>query len=344
MEDDKNKLQERKAEIEERIAVLESESTQHRKQQQNTKIKAEKLEEMSEESKCNEEISALKEELSHIDYALASFKRFNRERCLENIDFLLAQKDVKLGALETESGNHPGYLSRMKSGKSSSDPSIEFLMTASEQLEVPLDMLVSSRLSEMSATEKFILDFLKKVVADTQEDKIDWVRETVAELEKLEVENDMQGYLSVSHPIFEVQEDRTEDEYHCYPVYNSLFYRNCGVKVCNNCYHSKLVPTDQWLYIMECSKGDERLVWKNDRFFEFYIVSYDRYGNATTKKVCNTLEVSSPVCATINTLVKSIITSMSRVHIEDDVKDAIDSYMKGIAPVSDDDNDALPFN
>lgn len=97
---------------------------------------------MSEESKCNEEISALKEELSHIEYTLASFKRFNRERCLENIDFLLAQKDVKLGALETESGNHPGYLSRMKSGKSSSDPSIEFLMTASSEIECILTIAV----------------------------------------------------------------------------------------------------------------------------------------------------------------------------------------------------------
>lgn len=282
---------------------------------------------------------------SHIEYTLASFKRFNRERCLENIDFLLAQKDVKLGALETESGNHPGYLSRMKSGKSSSDPSIEFLMTASEQLEVPLDMLVSSRLSEMSATEKFILDFFKKVIMDTQEDKIDWVRETVAELEKLEVVDDGQGYPSVNHPIFTVQEERTEDNYFCYPVYNSLFYRNCGVKVCNNCYHTKLTPTDQLLYIMECSKGDERLIWKSNRFFEFYIVSYDKCGNATTKKVCNTLEVSSPVCATINSLIKSIITSMSRVHIEEDVRNAIDSYMNGKATASDDNDDfALPFN
>lgn len=345
MEDNKIKLQERKAEIDERISVLESEAAQHRKQQQGTKIKVEKLNEMSEESKCNEEISALKEELSHIEYTLASFKRFNRERCLENIDFLLAQKDVKLGALETESGNHPGYLSRMKSGKSSSDPSIEFLMTASEQLEVPLDMLVSSRLSEMSATEKFILDFFKKVIMDTQEDKIDWVRETVAELEKLEVVDDGQGYPSVNHPIFTVQEERTEDNYFCYPVYNSLFYRNCGVKVCNNCYHTKLTPTDQLLYIMECSKGDERLIWKSNRFFEFYIVSYDKCGNATTKKVCNTLEVSSPVCATINSLIKSIITSMSRVHIEEDVRNAIDSYMNGKATASDDNDDfALPFN
>ena len=62
----------------------------------------------------------------------------------------------------------------MKIKKSSSDPSMEFLMTASEQLEVPLNMLVSSRLSEMSATEKFIMIFLKGYIMDTQEDKIDW--------------------------------------------------------------------------------------------------------------------------------------------------------------------------
>ena len=49
----------------------------------------------------------------------------------------------------------------MKSGKSTSDPSIEFLMIASEQLEVPLDMLVSSKVSELTPTEEFILNFLK---------------------------------------------------------------------------------------------------------------------------------------------------------------------------------------
>ena len=135
------------------------------------------------------------------------------------------------------------------------------------------------------------------------------------------------------------------------PIYNdaviklSIIVVNCGVKVCNNCYHTKLTPTDQLLYIMECSKGDERLIWKSNRFFEFYIVSYDKCGNATTKKVCNTLEVSSPVCATINSLIKSIITSMSRVHIEEDVRNAIDSYMNGKATASDDNDDfALPFN
>ena len=54
MEDNKIKLQERKAEIEERISVLESEAAQHRKQQQGTKIKVEKL------MKCPRKVSVMK--------------------------------------------------------------------------------------------------------------------------------------------------------------------------------------------------------------------------------------------------------------------------------------------
>lgn len=81
-----------------------------------------------------------------------------------------------------------------------------------------------------------LISLVEQVLEDgiitDEEDKIDWVRETVAELEKLEVVDDGQGYPSVNHPIFTVQEERTEDNYFCYPVYNSLFYRNCGVKVC----------------------------------------------------------------------------------------------------------------
>jgi hypothetical protein len=54
------------------------------------------------------------------------------------------------------------------------------------------------------------------------------------------------------------------------------------------------------------------------------------------------LDVSSPIQATINSLIKLIIVSLSHVHIEDTVKNAIDEYMKGIAPTPDD--DTLPFN
>jgi transcriptional regulator with XRE-family HTH domain len=342
MENNRVELQTRKNEIERRIASLESEIGNCQLQQQHSKLKAEKITLLSQESECHDELTKLKQELANLDFELSKLKRFRRDICLENIDYLLAQKGIKLGALETDSGNRPGYLSRMKSGKSTSDPSIEFLMTASEELEVPLDMLVSSKVSELTPTEEFILNFLKKVMQDTKEDKLEWNRESVAELQKLEVCMDNQGYPSVSHPLYSVHEEKIEDNYNEYPVYESLFFKDCGVKPCNNCYHARLVPTDQWLYIMECQKGDERIAWKEDYFFEFYLVSFDRFGETTTKKVCNTLDVSSPIQATINSLIKLIIVSLSHVHIEDTVKNAIDEYMKGIAPTPDD--DTLPFN
>lgn len=330
-------LQTRKNEIERLIDSLKAEIGNCQIQQQSTKIKAEKITYISKESECQEEITKLKQELADLNFELSKLKRFNRKVCLENIDYLLAQKDIKLGALETDSGNRPGYLSRMKSGKSTSDPSIEFLMTASEKLEVPLDMLVSSKVSELTPTEEFILNFLKKVIHDTKEDKLTWERESVAELENLEIYTNNQGYSEVSHPLYSVHEERTEDNYSEYPVYESLFFKSCGVKPCNNCYHARLVPTDQWLYIMEC----EKIACREERFFEFYLVSYDRFGNAITKKICNTLDVSSPIRATINSLIKLIVVSLSHVHIEDTVKDAIDAYMKGIASLLDD--DTLPF-
>lgn len=329
-------LQTRKNEIERQIASLESEISNCQLQQQDAKLKAEKILFISKESKCQEEITKLKQELAELDFELSRLKRFKRDICLENIDYLLAQKDIKLGTLETDSGNRPGYLSRMKSGKCTSDPSIEFLMTASDQLDVPLDMLVSSKVSELTPTEEFILNFLKRVIQDTEGDKLTWERESVAELDKLEIYTDNQGYSSVLHPLYSVQEERTDDNYYQYPAYESLFFKRCGVKPCNNCYRARLIPTDQWLYIMECKKGDERIAWREDRFFEFYLVSFDSFGNATTKKVCNTLDVSSPIRATISSLIKLIIVSLSHVHIEDTVKDAIDAYMKGIAPLQDD--------
>jgi hypothetical protein len=72
------------------------------------------------------------------------------------------------------------------------------------------------------------------------------------------------------------------------------------------------------------------------------LVSYVGFGDTITKKLCNTLNVSSPIRATINSLIKQIIVSLSHIHIEDMVKEAIDAYMNGIAPCPDD--DALPFN
>lgn len=344
--DRKQELQNRILELDKEVASIKEAIATLDLQIENAKLKADEINLKSEREVYHKELAEKKLELERVESQFTALKRFNRERCLNNVDMLLAQKNKKLGELETNSGNRPGYLSRMKSGKSNSDPSIEFLMTASDELEVPLDLLVASDLTDLTTTEKYMLEFMQRLVSDTNDDELEWTRETLSELEKIEVTHNIFGDLEVAHPLYEIVEERTDAGRIKFAVYNSLFFKDCGVKPCGNGYHTSLAPNNQWIYIMECTKGDDRLNWRKKQFFEIYMVQYDAYGDVIAKKICNTLEASSPLVATIDSLIKAIIVSISHVHIDDSVRSAIDAYMNRdkFGDRESDEELELPFN
>lgn len=321
--------------IEDRIHFLETGIKELTFEIDNSTVKAMAIEKQAEIDSYNDELLSLKQELVCAKEELSQTKRFKREICLKNVDYLLAQQNKKLGELEEESGNYPGYLSRMKSGKSNSDPSIEFLMTAAEELNVPLELLVSSDLTEMTSTEEFIMKFLNKVIDNTKKDELRWTRETITELNKLEIERDMDGYEVVPHPLYTIGESGEGVDYYEFPLYNSLFFHNCGVTPCENGYNAILSGTDNTIYIMECGKGDESLTWSRDRFYELYLVNSDMYGNYRVKKLCNTIEARDTIVETVNSLVKNIISSLNRIHIDGDVKEILSAYIDGISMPND---------
>lgn len=341
--DKRKELQNQVYELEEEISSIEEAIATLDLQIESAKLQAEKINLKHEKDIHYQELEEKKMELERLRSQLMACKRFNRERCLSNVDMLLTNKNKKLGELEINSGNRPGYLSRMKSGKSNSDPSIEFLMTASDELEVPLDLLVDSNLADLTSTEKFMLEFMRQLISDTNNDKLEWIRETLSEFEKVEIIHDMNGYVEVSHPLYAISGKGTDSEYFECPVYNSLYFKDCGVRPCGNGYHTTLVPNDQKIYIMDCAGGDDSDSLRGKRFFEIYMVEYDSYGNASTKKICNTLEANSPLVATINSLIKTIIVSVSHVHIDNSVRNAIEAYMNG-QKTRDNSNEELPFN
>lgn len=255
-------------------------------------------------------------------------KRFDRETFFRNLDYLLPKLGKKLGELESSSGNSPGYLSRMKSGKVASDPSIEFIMAASEELQVPMDLLVSADLSNISGTEKFVMEFLHRLISDTQADRIAWERETAAELNGMEVDYDYAGDPYVRHPLFSVVIDRYNGEKCEVAAYNSLFFHNRGVRILGDCFHAELPGTGNQIYVMDCGKGDDKRRQPVERFFELYLWDHEHAGNPV-RKLCNTLAMSSSVIMTVNNLIKSILSSLGRIHIEEDVRDVISAYMRG---------------
>lgn len=334
------------AELNAKIEEKKEDATVIQLQNETAKFKANKVLNEKEMKRLQQEIDSLQQQIDEAEKELRDLKRFKRELCIENIEYLLGQSNKKLGALEKESGNTPGYISRMKKGTSGADPSIEFLMTAAEEFCVPLEMLVSSKMSEMTATEKYILDFLRKVTDDTGLDNIVWKREMVQELEKLNVQYEYTNEPYVEHPLYVVEEGRLpDDSYVAIAKYNSLFFKGADVKPCGDCYHAKLFPTDRELYIMECERrGDGKELFNGRIYYELYIVT-----NGTASKLCNTEEVSAPIATMINTLNKTIKVAMTHVHIDDDVMDAIDSYMNGMKTCPEReipfiDDEELPFN
>lgn len=86
---------------------------------------------------------------------------------------------------------------------------------------------------------------------------------------------------------------------------------------------------------MECGKGDESLTWSRDRFYELYLVNSDMYGNYRVKKLCNTIEARDTIVETVNSLVKNIISSLNRIHIDGDVKEILSAYIDGISMPND---------
>ena len=145
----------------------------------------------------------------------------------------------------------------------------------------------------------------------------------------------MNGYEVTSHPLYIVGDTGVGENYYEFPLYNSLFFRNCGVTPCGNGYNAILSGTDNTIYIMECGKGDDSLTWSRDRFYELYLVNSDMYGNYRVKKLCNTIEARDIIVETVNSLVKNIISSLNRIHIDGDVKEILSAYIDGISMSND---------
>ena len=133
---------------------------------------------------------------------------FEKTICLENIRYLLRKTDIKIGRLEKESGVQPGYLSRIEKKENSAQPSLDFLLKASELFHVSMDQLLSVKLWRISPSEQYILNFLDKLRKDTNQDKLHWYIDAQKELSNMipvehEVEDEVEDEDgSIDHPLF----------------------------------------------------------------------------------------------------------------------------------------------
>ena len=123
---------------------------------------------------------------------------FNNNIFIGNVYFQLnTNKSVKIGELEDKAGVSKGYFARLKKDNTAK-PSIDVVMKVADMFHVSIDSLVGIEMGKLSATDQYKIKFLEKLRTDTESEKLDWGRETAAELGNLRLDEDG----NPSHPFF----------------------------------------------------------------------------------------------------------------------------------------------
>lgn len=285
------------------------------------------------DTKCTE----LTGYLSDLKTVLENYKNFDKTKCFSNIrELLQTNPDVKIGQIEKEAGVRLGYMSRLEKEGNTSEPSMEFIVSAAKLLRVSLDTLISVDIAGLTPTEQYIVKFFDKLKADTLADKLDWHIESPDYLNRLE--GDING--SVDHPLFWMETFYEESECE-YPeevtriVFSSHSF---GPKtfICGDCFNLKM-KNGTMLYLMDIEKSVHKV---NDQ--SAYAKEIWTYTPRVGCKflVCNKDE--TPIAPLVDTLYSVIKERMQHPKLDKDVMSAIDSFMKD--DWSDDDNDdSLPF-
>lgn len=259
------------------------------------------------------------EEQEYIETDKKGKKYFDKMICFSNIRELLKNSHVKIGQIEKASGNTLGYMSRLEKEGNTSDPNIEFLATAANMLNVGLDVLVKGRLAELTPTEKYLLDFLMKILEDTRCETIIWDKETPEELKDNKIKQ---------HPLFEPVVNISEQlPFHEGNKYMSIFDKKCEMDIAGNCYNAILPNVNARLYLMACKTSHKSCYDRMEKCLELYITINNK---SKIKPICTTLQTGKVITEVLYGLYDEIEEAATHVKIDVETRNLIDFYMKNL--------------
>ena len=256
--------------------------------------------------------------------SLARNKHYDKYLIFRNIRELLKNSEIKLGQIEKDAGCQIGYMSRLEKAGNSTEPTVEFLVTAAQMLGVSIDMLINTPIRDLSPTELYAIQFIESLTQATTDDKLSWKKDPLYTLQ--EISADENG--RVSHPLFDVYES-TEFNQNGYPYSIPMPYfpsEAFGRKtaIAGDCYHldMKGKATLFCMYVTNAEASDN----ERDRYaYEIWI--YDRKDGASF--LCSDHTGQLSLRRVVFSLTMAIEQYMTRPHIKKKHRSIIDDFMKG---------------
>ena len=255
---------------------------------------------------------------------------FDKRLCIANIYQLAKERGMKLGDLEKNAGVSAGYLSRLNKDDSTATPSIEFVASVAKALGVTVDAIINNDYATPTPTEKFLLDFIDRLLSRTIADELDWKKETIKQL--WDIGYDDNG--NANHPLF----DMDFDGYEPHPVYNSRF--NPFYIVTDDCFHLSLPGAESTLIYLMCvndPRAEDIPFPFND--YELYMVKKQKI-----QPLCHAFSVGSRFHSALSSHYAAVTESSKHPKLDADVMSAINTFMRGTFFAKNDEFDGdLPF-
>jgi transcriptional regulator with XRE-family HTH domain len=284
------------------------------------------------------QIKTLEKEVADLNAVIARNKHFDKYLLFQNIRELIKGTEIKLGQIEKEAGCQPGYMSRLDKTDSATDPTVEFIVTASRLLGVSVDILLNVTIKYLTPKELYMIKFLEKLIRDTVSEKLNWVKEPLYSLQDIYEDEDERLW----HPLFDSYQatgaDSGGNTYQTTQFYfpSEAFGRK--TEIAGDCYHLEL-KNNATLYFMYVKEGGSADDEEGKCAFELWM--YSKKSGASF--LCGDNAGKVMVTKLVFNLWMAIEQYMTRPRVNKDHKSIIDAFMNDDLtddPVS---SDELPF-
>lgn len=141
---------------------------------------------------------------------------FNKSLLINNINFLMKRKGLKIGDVEKQLGVSAGYFSRICKEGNTTLPGIDFLYKLGNIIDAPLDALITVDYSALTPDENRILEFINVLLNKTTSNIYLWKKQSDKEIES-KVSNN-------SHPLIASVPSKNYTNDNPLGKYNSLFF------------------------------------------------------------------------------------------------------------------------
>ena len=99
---------------------------------------------------------------------------FDKAIFLDNLEYLIKEKNITARNIEEKAGVSKGYISRLKKEGNMSVPGIEFVLTVSSLTGVSVEVLSTINLSQCSESEDYYIRFVDRLIEKTVRKDVRW--------------------------------------------------------------------------------------------------------------------------------------------------------------------------